>query len=121
VLCGAFLAALVLAGAGLSAANAPRVRIASSAPLALRGERFYAREKVRLVVAVGTDTVRRTVVTTAAGSFTAVFAKLRLDRCSKRLKVAAVGARGDRTGFTLETLECPDGGTTGAPTGSSAG
>lgn len=92
---------------GLAALAKPHLRIVATAPLSLRGNGFMARERVSLGVTLGQTTVRRLVTTTAGGSFTTVFTKLRLNRC-KPLRVEAVGAKGDRASFALEVLECPN-------------
>jgi hypothetical protein len=94
----------VAAGEGTSA----QLRIASKKPLVLRGEQFRANQKVALRVELGAKVYTRTLRTNAAGTFTARFESLVLDRCSRRLAVTAVGARGDRAAFELHTLPCPN-------------
>jgi hypothetical protein len=94
----------VAAGDGTSA----RLKIASKKPLELRGEQFKPNQSVALRVELGAKVYKRTLRTTAAGTFTAKFDSLVLDRCSKRLAVTAVGARGDRAEFELHTLPCPN-------------
>jgi hypothetical protein len=101
------LAVAAIVPAGLAASAVPHLRIVDEAPLRLRGTGFKARERVTLKVTLGQTTVKRLVTTTAGGSFTAVFTKLRLDRCQP-LRVEAAGAKGDRASFQLETFGCPN-------------
>jgi hypothetical protein len=96
-----------IAPAGLAASTAPHLRIVDESPLRLRGNGFMARERVTLKVTLGQITVKRLVTTTAGGSFTALFTKMRLDHCQP-LRVVAVGAKGDRASFELETFGCPN-------------
>lgn len=98
--------AAIAAGEGTSA----RVRIAGKKPLELRGERFLPNQRVTLRVELGAKVYKRTLQTSGAGKFEAAFASLVLDRCSNRLAVTAVGARGDRVEWELHTLPCPNAG-----------
>ncbi len=96
--------AALAAGDGTSA----RLRIARTHPLELRGERFLPNQSVTLRVEIGTKVYKRSLRTSAAGRFETTFTSLVLDRCSNRLAVKAVGARGDKVEFELQTLPCPN-------------
>ena len=61
-----------------------------------------------LRVEIGTKVYKRSLRTSAAGRFWTTFTSLVLDRCSNRLAVKAVGARGDKVEFELQTLPCPN-------------
>lgn len=92
------------AGDGTSA----RLRIARTHPLELRGEGFLPNQRVLLSVEIGAKVYKRSLRTSAAGRFETTFTSLVLDRCSNRLAVKAVGARGDKVEFELQTLPCPN-------------
>jgi hypothetical protein len=96
--------AALAAGDGTSA----RLRIARTHPLELRGERFFPNQYVTLRVELGAKVYKRSLRTSAAGRFATTFTSLVLDRCSNRLDVKAVGARGDKVEFELQTLPCPN-------------
>jgi len=101
---------LTITGASVAASEtaSAQLKIARKKPLELRGERFKPNQSVSLRVELGAKIYKRTLRTNDAGTFTATFASLVLDRCSKRLAVTAVGARGDRAAFELHTLPCPN-------------
>src|SRR4051794_37916088 len=100
----------VLASAATSV-DAPRVRIVDQSPPTLRGEGFKPAERISLRVTLGSVGRIRAIRADSRGTFEARFVGLVLDRCSKSLAVKAVGAAGDRAGFTLQTLPCPNGAT----------
>jgi hypothetical protein len=106
----AVLVPLVLATAGFAAESSSkaRLKIVGTHPLELRGDGFVANEKVALRVSLGAKTYKRTLRASAGGRFTSRFESLVLDRCSKRLAVRAVGAKGDAAEFELQTLPCPN-------------
>jgi heme A synthase len=101
---------LALTGAAVAGSDATsaQLKIVRKKPLELRGERFKPNQSVALRVELGTKIYKRALRTNAAGTFTATFDSLVLDRCSHRLAVTAVGARGDRAEFELFTLPCPN-------------
>jgi hypothetical protein len=103
-----FSLAVATAAAASGPTSSARVKIASTHPLELRGEGFHPNEHVALRVTLGSKTVKRTLHTSASGRFTSRFESLVLDRCSKRLAVKAVGAKGDGAEFELQTLPCPN-------------
>jgi len=101
---------LTITGASVAASDATsaQLKIAGKKPLELRGEHFKPNQSVALRVELGAKVYKRMLRTNAAGTFTATFDGLVLDRCSKRLAVTAVGARGDKAAFELHTLPCPN-------------
>jgi len=101
---------LTITGVSVAASDATsaQLKIARKKPLELRGERFKPNQSVALRVELGAKVYKRTLRTSESGTFTATFDSLVLDRCSKRLAVTAVGARGDRAAFELHTLPCPN-------------
>ena len=111
VIVAAVAVAAILPAAVQAGPAPPRLRIADSAPLAIRGVGFGAHEKVRLTVTLGATTQLRKLYTDRQGTFFARFADLKYDRCHGALKVAAVGARGHTSSFELQPLECPNSGT----------
>ena len=109
-ICAGVVLPLVLAGTALAAetGGTARVRIASTNPLELRGEGFKANQRVALHMELGAKVYERRVQTSAQGKFAMKYENLVLDRCSKRLAIKAVGARGDRVEWELQTLPCPN-------------
>jgi hypothetical protein len=109
--------ALVLLAAGAAQAGEPAerqdpgrpaLRIVERDPLAIAGRRFEAGERVRLAVVSGGEKHVAKVRASSGGTFVVRLAGVRLDRCSGRLVVRAVGAAGSRASFTLERLHCTD-------------
>lgn len=81
----------------------PSLRLASLAPLTLRGTGFVPRERVRIEVS-GTAAARRRTLALASGSFTVRFDGVALTRCDF-VRVVAVGSRGSRA--VLKHLPSP--------------
>ena len=90
----------------------PTLHVQSFSPLVLRGLRFQALERVRLIVSAGGVTRRRTVRATRAGLFTASFLAVGSDRCNSDVWVSATGHRGSVASLRLGKLpqpQCPPG------------
>jgi hypothetical protein len=94
----AFAIAVVVPSAS---AAAPRLVIANSSPLVVSGSHFKAGERVTVTFGQSTRRVR----TTRLGRFRASFAGVAVDRCSG-LRIAAVGARGDRALLVQSRVKC---------------
>jgi hypothetical protein len=104
------LLAITLGAAVLGAhpaAPAPRLTVVDLAPVAVRGARFHARERVRVRLrAPGTHASRR-VRAGRRGRFTATFPSATVDRCT-RFRIRAAGARGSRAVLVhLPLPACP--------------
>jgi hypothetical protein len=98
----AFIAAVALVPVGASTAGGDRstkasLRLASFAPLTIRGAGFRSREAVRVDL-FGTSSARRRTVASATGSFTVRFDGVAATRCDL-VRAIAVGARGSRAGL----------------------
>ena len=107
VLAASLGVALVAAGTVSAAPDArPSLRILDERPLKLRGERFGAEERIKLVVSLGRDQVTRKLRASASGSFTTVFPSVRIDRCGRDLAVTAVGSRGSSASFKVLQPQC---------------
>ena len=107
-------AACVASIAGSSIAGAvpagPSIRIVSTAPPAVRGTHFAARERVRVTFRASATPSLVTVRATAAGTFTAAAPPgLTYDRCSTPLVVRAAGASGDHAVLRVPWRLCPPG------------
>jgi hypothetical protein len=83
---------------------APALRVPDTAPFSVRGLRFKAREKVRVVAQVEGRHVK-TVLATATGVFTARFPALSVQGCSGYI-VRATGSKGSRA-YLRHLPECP--------------
>jgi len=98
----AVVAAVALVAGGAAEAGADRsakasLRLASFAPLTVRGAGFGAREKVRVDL-TGVASVRRRTVASPTGTFTVRFDAVTATRCDL-IRAVAVGARGSRAGL----------------------
>lgn len=71
------------------------LQLQSISPVTVRGSGFGAAEQVTLTLSAGRVRAATTVGAKRNGSFTARFAKVRLDRCTE-FTVRAVGRRGSR-------------------------
>ena len=98
----ALVASLVLPSA--AAARAPRLAVANSSPLTIKGVGFAAGERVRVVVTHNGETTRW-AATSWLGSFT-VRLPLTVDSCTAFV-VRAFGARGDAGTLRVRPPECP--------------
>lgn len=92
-------AALLVLVLAFPASGAPPRRAAlqlqSIAPVTVRGSAFGAAERVTLTLSAGRVRATTTAAARRNGSFTARFARVRLDRCTE-FTVRAVGRRGSR-------------------------
>jgi hypothetical protein len=86
---------------------APRPRPAlvpvAEAPLKLRGTHFAARERVRVRVTVGDETLSRRARAGRGGAFTVVFAGV--NACDG-VSGEATGSRGSRASFQFSSFAC---------------
>lgn len=90
------VAAVALVSAA-SAAAAPRIRVAVTSPLTVRGTGFAPHERVTVTVSAGSARLRHEVRATASGAFVARWpAAAPLPSCRQSVVVVAVGARGER-------------------------
>lgn len=93
--------------AGSAAKPPPRLVTVSTAPLALKGTGFKARESVRLVVTAGMAKARRILRASATGGFNASFPTVSVDRCTGGT-VRAIGSQGSSAVTKLGPLaQCP--------------
>ena len=81
----------------------PALRVVSLSPLVVRGTRFVAGERVKLLVSAGTPR-RRSARADRSGRFTAAFA-LELDPCTSFV-VQAFGTSGSRAMVDVTAPDC---------------
>jgi hypothetical protein len=106
------LALLFPAAARVEASTAKRVallRLATAHPVALRGSRFLAGERVVVVASSQRRMRSRAVTAGAAGTFLARFIGMPFDRCDGFVAVAR-GARGSFAVYKLPMPVCPPSG-----------
>jgi hypothetical protein len=84
------------------------LRLVDGDPVTLKGVRFAARERVRLVVEAGAERRVRFARATRAGWFVASFDSLVFDRCLG-FRAFATGARGSAASLKLPEPACPPG------------
>lgn len=107
------LTIFVIAAAGSTAGSAtappkPRLVVATTTPLVLKGSGFKTRESVRLVVTSGDVTARRLLRATMTGRFTATFVNFGVDRCNGGMTARAIGLRGSSAVAKLGAMpQCP--------------
>ncbi len=107
VACLALGVAGTAAGLGIDASQKrPALRLVDRQPLILKGVRFKARERVRVVVEAADGEMVRVVRARVTGSFVASFGDVVFDRCTG-LRVVATGARGSRASLKLPKPACP--------------
>jgi hypothetical protein len=88
----------------LVAVAAPALSLLHSSPARVHGTHFKAGEKVGVTLVSGNTKVKRTVVASRGGEFTAVFGGVTpLQVCGSVVKLVAIGAAGDRSTLTLGT------------------
>jgi len=92
-----------------SRAQAPKLDVTAVNPLRVTGTGFRARERVRVVVAISSSTLKRETIVRADGRFAVVFRDARpVDRCST-FRVFARGDRGSRASLSSRGFaECPE-------------
>ena len=102
------LATIALAHAATTgAAHQPRLRIERWSPATIAGVDFRAHERVRVVLHHPGKAETRRTHANANGSFSARFADVTLDRCS-RYSITATGSSGSRARLVRRALpECP--------------
>lgn len=105
-LVAASLLATALAAGGGDRSK-PTLRVARAAPLALAGNHFRARERVRVTVRAAGARTTKAVRASRRGRFVVRFAALGLDRCNSDWTALATGAGGSRAAFKLPQLQCP--------------
>lgn len=99
--------AAIAAGTAAAATTGPRLLLASTQPVAVRGVHFRPAERVVVTATVSGDTARKTVTATAAGSFVVRFPTLTSGACASYF-LHARGADGSTA--TLHFIpECANG------------
>ncbi len=91
-------------GAPVTAAKA-ELRLASGAPLTLRGAHFESRERVRLIV-VALRKVTKSLTATGRGAFVVRLRGIAVGRC-QGFTAFAVGSRGSRASLSSPNVYCP--------------
>jgi hypothetical protein len=99
-------------GAGAAVENdqaaRPALRLVDQQPLTVRGVRFEAGERVRLVVTRSRERLVRQARANRTGAFLAVFPiRVRVAPCNAELGVWATGDRGSRAALRLPHVACP--------------
>ena len=103
----AILVLATIAPATTGAAPQPRLRIERWSPATVTGADFRAHERVRVVLRHPGKAETRRTHTNANGRFSARFADVTLDRCS-RYSITATGSSGSRARLVPRALpECP--------------
>ena len=103
----AILVLATIAPATTGAAPEPRLRIERWSPATVTGADFRAHERVRVVLHHPGKAETRRTHTNANGRFSARFADVTLDRCS-RYSITATGSSGSRARLVPRALpECP--------------
>ena len=103
----AILVLATIARATTGAAPQPRLRIERWSPATVTGADFRAHERVRVVLHHPGKAETRRTHTNANGRFSARFADVTLDRCS-RYSITATGSSGSRARLVPRALpECP--------------
>jgi hypothetical protein len=93
----------VVATPALGAGSCAKLALADTSPLTVKGTRFQAGERVKLVVSQSVS-LSRLVRAGTRGGFTAKFT-VNLGRCDPLL-VRAIGARGSRATVDLTQIAC---------------
>ena len=103
----AILVLATIAPATTGAAPQPRLRIERWSPATVTGADFRAHERVRVVLHHPGKAETRRTHTNANGRFSARFADVTLDRCS-RYSITATGSSGSRARLVPRALpQCP--------------
>src|SRR5689334_4282129 len=102
------VAALVLAVVPASATALGRghVRLTAMSPAVVHGSGFYAGERVTITVRGASSVMRKSVVSTATGAFTARFGRAAPAGGCRGIAVSAVGALGDRADWKSAPPVC---------------
>ena len=103
----AILVLATIAPATTGATHQPRLRIERWSPATVTGADFRAHERVRVVLHHPGKAETRRTHANANGRFSARFADVTLDRCS-RYSITATGSSGSRARLVRRALpECP--------------
>ena len=102
----ALVAAVSAPAPAAPGAGPPVVRVAADDPLAIRGLRFHARERVKVsAVVFGRGRAVRTVTATTTGTFLVEFERLEVGECDAYV-IRAVGSRGSSARFRQPLPPC---------------
>jgi hypothetical protein len=103
--------ALLVAVCVIATADAktpPKLRLADTQPVVVRGTGFKALERVTVTSVVEGARHVRVVRSTRTGGFVATFSTIvRLDPCNSSFRAFATGARGDKASLTVGQRACP--------------
>jgi hypothetical protein len=98
----------VCAIATADAKTAPKLRLADTQPVVVRGTGFRALERIKVTTVVNETRHVRVVHSTGTGGFVATFTTIaRLDPCSSSFRAYATGAQGDKASLTVGQRACP--------------
>jgi hypothetical protein len=97
------------AGTPSAAERTASLRLATAHPVALRGSRFLAGERVSVIVSSQGRMRSRSVTASSAGTFLARFVGMPFDRCDGLVAVAR-GARGSIAIYKMPPMVCPPSG-----------
>jgi hypothetical protein len=90
------------------AKTAPKLRLADTQPVVVRGTGFKTLERITVTSVVDGARHVRVVRSTRTGGFVATFSTIeRLDPCSSSFRAYATGARGDKASLTVGQRACP--------------
>jgi hypothetical protein len=90
------------------AKTAPKLRLAGTQPVVVRGTGFKTVERITVTTVVDGSRHVRVVRSTRSGGFVATFTTIaRLDPCSSSFRAYATGARGDKASLTVGQRACP--------------
>jgi hypothetical protein len=103
----ALLAGSTGIGNASSERAAPSLRVKQLSPLVLVGERFRPAQRVVLRVTVGERTLVRVRRASPAGTFTATFPAVTIDRCGGGFSAVATAANGAVAKVRLPQALCP--------------
>ena len=92
--------------AAAAASTAPSLRIASNAPLTLRGSGFHPQEAVQVTITSGDHTWRRAIRTGSAGGFVSRWSSVTLNYCTLPLAISARGAKTGTVHARIPVRDC---------------
>jgi len=97
---------LVVVPASAQALRHGHVRLTGMSPAVVRGTGFAPRERVVVTIRGGATVLRKSVISTAAGAFTARFGRaVPTVRC-RGISISAVGAKGERADWKSAPPVC---------------
>ncbi|HWE81022.1 MAG TPA: hypothetical protein VG265_05200 [Gaiellaceae bacterium] len=94
------VAALIFVAVSSGATARPSLRHPASSPRVV-GDHFKPHELVAVTFRSGKTKLVRSVHATGAGKFTVDFAALQQVKCTGTISLVAIGAKGDRSAFTI--------------------